>query len=169
MASPALQREPFSLIMLEKPQAGILSRLHYNTANQPCQRFFGIFNLSQEELLFSLQISFDLLKSHTSISFFVRKECTSHAEDPQSPPPVRGGLPDDCPGERVGGGGVRGKDSLLLLAGLALLARFYPGGFSVEAFTVDMGIPGMDLSPRGGLVPAGGHPLPPDPPPRCTT
>ena len=52
-----------------------------------------------------------------------------------------------APGERVGVGVSGGKDSLLLLAGLARLARFYPGGFSVEAFTVDMGIPGMDLSP----------------------
>jgi len=34
-----------------------------------------------------------------------------------------------------------------LLAALARLAQFYPGGFSVEAFTVDMGTPGMDLSP----------------------
>ena len=40
-----------------------------------------------------------------------------------------------------------GKDSLVLLAALARLAQFYPGGFSVEAFTVDMGTPGMDLSP----------------------
>ena len=52
-----------------------------------------------------------------------------------------------APGERVGVGVSGGKDSLLLLAALARLARFYPGGFSVEAFTVDMGIPGMDLSP----------------------
>ena len=35
----------------------------------------------------------------------------------------------------------------MLLAALARLAQFYPGGFSVEAFTVDMGTPGMDLSP----------------------
>ena len=52
-----------------------------------------------------------------------------------------------APGERVGVGVSGGKDSLLLLAALARLARFYPGGFSVEAFTVDMGIPGMNLSP----------------------
>ena len=51
------------------------------------------------------------------------------------------------PGERVAVGVSGGKDSLTLLAALARLARFYPGGFSVEAFSVDLGIPGMDLSP----------------------
>ena len=52
-----------------------------------------------------------------------------------------------APGERVAVGVSGGKDSLVLLAALARLAQFYPGGFSVEAFTVDMGTPGMDLSP----------------------
>ena len=51
------------------------------------------------------------------------------------------------PGERVAVGVSGGKDSLVLLAGLAQLSTFYPGGFSVEAFTVDMGTPGLDLSP----------------------
>ena len=51
------------------------------------------------------------------------------------------------PGERVAVGVSGGKDSLVLLAALAQLSRFYPGGFQVEAFTVDMGIPGMDLTP----------------------
>ena len=49
-----------------------------------------------------------------------------------------------APGERVAVGVSGGKDSLVLLAALARLAQFYPGGFSVEAFTVDMGTPGMD-------------------------
>ena len=53
------------------------------------------------------------------------------------------------PGERVAVGVSGGKDSLVLLAALAQLSRFYPGGFQVEAFTVDMGMPGMDLSPLG--------------------
>ena len=44
-----------------------------------------------------------------------------------------------APGERVAVGVSGGKDSLVLLAALARLAQFYPGGFSVEAFTVDMG------------------------------
>lgn len=51
------------------------------------------------------------------------------------------------PGERVGVGVSGGKDSLMLLASLARLSKFYPGGFSVEAFTVDMGTPGMDFAP----------------------
>lgn len=51
------------------------------------------------------------------------------------------------PGERVAVGVSGGKDSLVLLAALAQLSKFYPGGFTVEAFTVDMGTPGMDLSP----------------------
>lgn len=52
-----------------------------------------------------------------------------------------------APGERVAVGVSGGKDSLTLLAGLSQLSRFYPGGFSVEAVTVDMGTPGMDFSP----------------------
>ena len=51
------------------------------------------------------------------------------------------------PGERVAVGVSGGKDSLLLLAGLAQLSRFYPAPFTVEAFTVDMGLPGMNFTP----------------------
>lgn len=50
-------------------------------------------------------------------------------------------------GDRVAVGVSGGKDSLILLASLARLSRFYPKKFTVEAFTVDMGIDGMDLSP----------------------
>lgn len=49
-------------------------------------------------------------------------------------------------GDRVAVGVSGGKDSLLLLASLARLSRFYPQKFTVEAFTVDMGIEGMDFS-----------------------
>ena len=52
-----------------------------------------------------------------------------------------------APGQRIAVGVSGGKDSLVLLAALARFARFFPGGFSVEAFTVDMGTPRMDLSP----------------------
>ena len=50
-------------------------------------------------------------------------------------------------GDRVAVGVSGGKDSLILLASLARLSKFYPKKFTVEAFTVDMGIEGMDLSP----------------------
>ena len=50
-------------------------------------------------------------------------------------------------GDRVAVGVSGGKDSLILLASLARLSQFYPKKFTVEAFTVDMGIEGMDLSP----------------------
>ena len=50
-------------------------------------------------------------------------------------------------GDRIAVGVSGGKDSLILLASLARLSQFYPKKFTVEAFTVDMGIEGMDLSP----------------------
>ena len=68
-----------------------------------------------------------------------------------------------APGERVGVG-CQGKDSLLLLAGLARLARFYPGGSRWRPSPWTWASRGWTC-PRGGLVPAGGHPLPPDPHP----
>ncbi len=51
------------------------------------------------------------------------------------------------PGDRVAVGVSGGKDSLTLLAGLAALSRFYPARFTVEAFTVDLGLEGMDFGP----------------------
>ncbi len=50
-------------------------------------------------------------------------------------------------GDRVAVGVSGGKDSLTLLAALVRLARFYPRHFTVEAFTVDLGLPGMDFAP----------------------
>ena len=51
------------------------------------------------------------------------------------------------PGDRIAVGVSGGKDSLTLLAALEGLSRFHPAGFSVEAFTVDMGMAGMDFQP----------------------
>lgn len=50
-------------------------------------------------------------------------------------------------GETIAVGVSGGKDSLLCLAALAQLRRFYPKPFQVEAITLDMGMPGMDFSP----------------------
>ena len=49
-------------------------------------------------------------------------------------------------GDRVAVGVSGGKDSVTLLAALAQLSDYYPKAFTVEAFTVDMGMPGMDYS-----------------------
>ena len=50
-------------------------------------------------------------------------------------------------GDRVAVGVSGGKDSLTLLAALARLREFYPRPFTVEAITLDLGIPGMDFGP----------------------
>ena len=49
------------------------------------------------------------------------------------------------PGDRVAVGVSGGKDSLLTLAALARLREFYPVSFTVEAITLEMGMPGMDF------------------------
>ena len=54
-------------------------------------------------------------------------------------------------GETVAVGVSGGKDSVLTLAALARLRRFYPKPFEVAAVTIDAGTPGMDFSPIARL------------------
>ena len=50
------------------------------------------------------------------------------------------------PGDRIAVGISGGKDSLVLLASLAYLRRYYPAPFELEGITIDTGFPGMDFS-----------------------
>ena len=55
------------------------------------------------------------------------------------------------PGDRIAVGVSGGKDSLLTLCALARLRQFYPVPFTVEAITLEMGMPDMDFAPVAAL------------------
>lgn len=50
-------------------------------------------------------------------------------------------------GDRIAIGVSGGKDSLTLLRLMAALREYYPKHFEIEAFTIDLGLEGMDFSP----------------------
>lgn len=50
-------------------------------------------------------------------------------------------------GDRVAVGVSGGKDSLLLLAALARLSRYYPKPYTLTAISCDLGFEGMDFAP----------------------
>lgn len=54
-------------------------------------------------------------------------------------------------GDSVAVGVSGGKDSTVALAALAGLRRILPGGFRLEAITLDMGFEGVDFSPTAEL------------------
>lgn len=57
-------------------------------------------------------------------------------------------------GDRVAVGVSGGKDSLVTLLALARLRRFLPTPFTLEAITLDMGMPEMDYAPVAQLCEA---------------
>lgn len=52
-----------------------------------------------------------------------------------------------APQDAVAVGLSGGKDSIFCLVALAKLRHILPGGFTLEAITLDLGFPGVDLSP----------------------
>ncbi|MBQ1351421.1 MAG: tRNA 2-thiocytidine(32) synthetase TtcA [Oscillospiraceae bacterium] len=52
-----------------------------------------------------------------------------------------------APNDHIVVGLSGGKDSLVLLTALSALRTYYPVPYTLEALTLDMGVPGMDFSP----------------------
>ena len=70
---------------------------------------------------------------------------------------VRRCIEDYCmiePGDRIAVGVSGGKDSLVTLLALARLRRFLPTPFTLEAITLEMGMPEMDYTPVAQLCEA---------------
>ena len=54
-------------------------------------------------------------------------------------------------GDKIAVGVSGGKDSMLLLAALAHLRRYYPKTFELQAITIELGFEGMDFAPVAEL------------------
>lgn len=54
-------------------------------------------------------------------------------------------------GDKIAVGVSGGKDSMLLLAALAHLRRYYPKPFELQAITIELGFDGMDFAPVAEL------------------
>lgn len=54
-------------------------------------------------------------------------------------------------GDKIAVGVSGGKDSMLLLAALAHLRRYYPKAFELQAITIELGFDGMDFAPVAEL------------------
>ena len=63
-----------------------------------------------------------------------------------------------APNDRIAVGVSGGKDSMLTLAAMVRLQKFYPIPFTVEAITLEMGMPGMDFTPVAELCERWGVP-----------
>lgn len=61
-------------------------------------------------------------------------------------------------GDRIAVGVSGGKDSMLLLASMNHLRKYYPRHFELEAITIELGFDGMDFAPVAEFCEANGIP-----------